>query len=169
MVSAGLIKDRSINRRENRLDETASTSGLILLCAASMFRTERSSAGRGSNQAEHHLMKLTTPAVALLTAATLSSAIAAAQVSPGNRALPCVARVVYSEELPFAPIGSWLVRAILEITPPNGIAYQMTLQDYMPWQGPPPRRGQVFRLLCDPANPGDLHLISRPGGLPAAF
>jgi hypothetical protein len=57
---------------------------------------------------------------------------------------------------------------ILEITLPNGSAYQTTLQDYMPWQGPPPRRGQAFRLLCDPANPANLHLIYRPRA-PAAF
>jgi hypothetical protein len=113
-------------------------------------------------------MKLTTSMAALLAAATFSYAPAAAQASPVNQGLPCVARVIQSEELPFAPIGSWLVRVTLEITLPNGNAYQTTLQDYMPWQGPPPRRGQLFRLLCDPANPGDLHLISRPG-LPAAF
>jgi hypothetical protein len=107
-------------------------------------------------------MKLTIAAAALLAAAMLSNAMAAAQGSPGYQGLPCVARVLQSEELPYAPIGFWLVRVTLEITPPNGSAYQTTLQDYMPWQGPPPRRGQAFRLLCDPANPSDLHLISRP-------
>jgi len=30
----------------------------------------------------------------------------------------------------------------------------------MPWQGPPPRRGQTFRLSCDPAHPGYLQLAS---------
>jgi hypothetical protein len=108
-------------------------------------------------------MKLTITAAALLAAAMLSNALAAAQASPTHQGLPCVARVLQSEELPYAPIGSWLVRVTLEITPPNGSAFQTTLQDYMPWQGPPPRRGQAFRLLCDPANPADLHLISRPG------
>jgi hypothetical protein len=75
---------------------------------------------------------------------------------------PCTARVVYSEELPFAPIDSWLVKVTLEITPQNGSPYYTTLQNRMPWQGPPPRRGQAFQLLCDPANPDDLHPIARP-------
>jgi hypothetical protein len=123
---------------------------------------------RGKRTQVEHVMKLTIVAAALLAAAMLSNAMTPAQASPGYQGLPCVARVIHSEELPYAPIGSWLVRVTLEITPPNGRAYQTTLQDYMPWQGPPPRRGQAFRLLCDPANPADLHLISRPG-TPAAF
>ena len=106
-------------------------------------------------------MKFFIPATALLAGATLAVTIPAAQASPDNQGLPCVAKVVHSEELPFAPINTWLVKVTLEITPRNGNAYQTTLQDWMPWQGPPPRRGQAFRVLCDPANPSDLHLISR--------
>jgi hypothetical protein len=122
---------------------------------------------RGQRAQVEHVMKLTL-AAALLATATFSNATAKAQPSPGYQGLPCVARVVQSEELPYAPIGSWLVRVTLEITPPHGGAYQTTLQDNMPWQGPPPRRGQVFRLLCDPANPANMHLMSRPGA-PAVF
>jgi hypothetical protein len=107
-------------------------------------------------------MRLILLATAALSAdATLASAMLTAQASPGHQGLPCIARVLHSEELPFAPINSWLVKVTLEITPPNGNAYQTTLQDWMPWQGPPPRRGQAFRVQCDPANPGDLHVISR--------
>jgi len=109
-----------------------------------------------------HIMKLTVTAATLLAGATLAGATPAAQASPDNQGLPCVAKVIRSEQLPFAPANTWLVKVTLEITPPNGNAYQTTLRDFMPWQGPPPRRGQVLRLLCDPANPGDLHLISRP-------
>lgn len=127
------------------------------------FRQQQHRLCRGKRTQPEHVMKLTIAAAALLAAAMLSNAVAAAQASPGNQRLPCVARVIQSEELPYAPIGSWLVRVTLEITPPNGNAYQTTLQDYMPWQGPPPRRGQAFRLLCDPANPADLRLISRSG------
>jgi len=105
-------------------------------------------------------MRLILLATAALSAGTmLASTILTAQASPGNRSLPCVAKVVYSEELPFAPINSWLVKVTLEVTPPDGNAYQTTLQEWMPWQGPPPRRGQAFRVQCDPANPGDLRLI----------
>ncbi len=106
-------------------------------------------------------MKLTVTAAIVLASATLASANLTAQASPHNPGLPCIAKVIYSEELPFAPVNSWLVKVTLEITPPNGNAYRTTLQDWMPWQGPPPRRGQAFRVQCDPANPRDLHLISR--------
>ena len=105
---------------------------------------------------------------ALSVGATLASTILTAHASPRNRDLPCVAKVVYSEELPFAPINSWLVKVTLEITPPHGNTYQTTMQDWMPWQGPPPRRGQAFRVRCDPANPSELHLTSRTA-TPTAF
>ncbi|HLX14338.1 MAG TPA: hypothetical protein VKS24_03930 [Bradyrhizobium sp.] len=105
----------------------------------------------------------TTAATATLLAGTmLASALSAAQALPGDQALPCIAKVIHSEERPFAPAGTWLVKVTLEITPPNGSPYQTTLQDKMPWQGPPPRKGQAFRVLCDPANLGYLHLIPQP-------
>ena len=114
-------------------------------------------------------MRLILVATAALSAgAMLVSTIMTAQASPDDRSLPCVAKVVYSEELPFAPINNWLVKVTLEITPPHGNTYQTTVQDWMPWQGPPPRRGQAFRVQCDPANPGDLHLISQTA-TPTAF
>src|ERR1700761_1318595 len=106
-------------------------------------------------------MKSVVAAALVLAGATLPAAPANAQAS-GYSWRPCTARVVNSEELPFAPIDSWLVKVTLEVTPQNGSPYYTTLQDRMPWQGPPPRRGQAFQLLCDPANPNDLHLISRP-------
>jgi hypothetical protein len=101
-----------------------------------------------------HAMKLTIAAATIVIGATLT-----AQAAPGNRQSVCIARIVHSEELPFAPAGYWLVKVTLEITPPNGEAFQTTVQDSMPWQGPPPRRGQAFRVRCDPANPGDLRLV----------
>jgi hypothetical protein len=103
-------------------------------------------------------MKSVTAAIGL-ACATLASGTAHAQGAPG-RLQPCTARVIYSEELPFAPIDTWLVKVTLEITPRNGAPYATTLQDRMPRQGPPPRRGQAFRLWCDPANPGYLQLAS---------
>jgi hypothetical protein len=93
-----------------------------------------------------------------LAAAILSAgAMQTAHASPGNQGLVCIAKVIHSEALPFAPVYHWLVNVTLEITPPNGRAYEMTLQDTMPWQAPPPRRGQAFRLRCDKANSTDLH------------
>lgn len=99
-------------------------------------------------------MKLTMVAATLLAGVALTTG-----ASAGSQGNACIARVVHSEELPFAPFQSWLVRVTLEVTPPDGGAYQLTMQDDMPWQGPPPRRGQKFRLQCDPANPKDVHLI----------
>ena len=105
------------------------------------------------------MKSVTTTAIVLACAASAGGA-ANAQSAPPAQLQPCMARVVYSEELPFAPIESWLVKVTLEITPRNGVPYYATLQDRMRWQGPPPRRGQAFRLWCDPANPNHLQLAS---------
>lgn len=106
-------------------------------------------------------MKFVFAVVIVLAGATLSGAAANAQAA-ANAWRPCTARVVYSEELPFAPIDSWLVKVTLEITPKDGAPYYTTLQERMPRQGPPPRRGQAFRIWCDPANPNLLRFASRP-------
>ena len=98
-------------------------------------------------------------ACATLACVTLAGGVAQAQEAPGPLQ-PCTARVVYSEQLPYAPIDTWLVKVTLEITPRHGTPYVTTLQDRMPWQGPPPRRGQAFRLWCDPAHPSYLQLAS---------
>src|SRR5271155_2072904 len=97
---------------------------------------------------------------AIILAGATSASTAANAQGAANPLRPCTARVVYSEELPFAPIDSWLVKVTLQITPQNGAPYTTTLHDRMPWQGPPPRRGQAFRLWCDPANPSHLQLAS---------
>lgn len=96
---------------------------------------------------------------AAIAAALLLTTMLSAQASSGNQAAICLAKVIRSEELPFAPMGYWLVRATLEISLPGGLPFEVTFQDNMPWQGPPPRRGQTFRVRCDPANPRDLRLI----------
>lgn len=100
-------------------------------------------------------------AAAVALAGTMLTGTAANAQTSASALRPCMARVVYSEELPFAPIASWLVKVTLEITPKNAAPYYMTLQERMPWQAPPPRRGQAFRAWCDPANPNTLHLASR--------
>ena len=94
-----------------------------------------------------------------LACMTLAGRAAQAQERPASLQ-PCTARVVYSEQLPYAPIDTWLVKVTLEITPRHGAPYVTKLQDRMPWQGPPPRRGQAFRLWCDPTHPGYLQLVS---------
>ena len=107
-------------------------------------------------------MKLIVKAALLSAVAMLAGASQTVQAGAAYQGfLSCKARVLFSEELPFAPIGTWLVRATLEITPPHGNPYLLTLQDWMPWQGPPPRRGQSLRVRCDPADPGNPHFNSR--------
>jgi hypothetical protein len=66
----------------------------------------------------------------------------------------CLVEVLHSEELPYAPDYHHLVKATLLVTPPGGAAFETTVLKYIPWQAPPPRRGQRPRMWCDPANPG---------------
>ena len=99
-------------------------------------------------------MKLSAAAT-LLASVMLSVPASAAS----NQGFPCIARVLHSEELPFAPMNYWLVKVTLEITPPIGSPFETTLQDSTPWQVAPPRRGQTFRLRCDPADPRHLQLM----------
>jgi hypothetical protein len=95
----------------------------------------------------------------IAAAALLAGAMQTAQAYPAHQRPVCIAKVLHSEELPFAPVNHWLVKVTLEITPPTGSPYEATLQDTMPRQAHPPRRGQAFRLWCDPTNPTDLHLV----------
>jgi hypothetical protein len=101
-------------------------------------------------------MKRAALVLTLFLGATLS-----AQASPtrGSQGPACVAKVLESEELPFAPMGYWLARVALEITAPGAPAFVITRQENMPIQQRPPRQGQTFRVRCDPANPTELHLI----------
>ena len=87
-------------------------------------------------------MKFSGAAAALLVGVMLS---AQASASSDHR-LPCVARVLHSEELPFAPINYWLVKVTLEVTPPNGSAFITTLQELDPLAG---------ALLLDAARSSD--------------
>jgi hypothetical protein len=107
------------------------------------------------------IMKSVIAAAIAIAGAPLASDAAHAEAAR-DTLRPCTARVIYSEELPFAPIDSWLIKVTLEITPRNGTPYYTILHDRMPWQGPPPRRGQAFRLWCDPADPDHLQLASGP-------
>ncbi len=100
-------------------------------------------------------------AAAIVLAGVALAATSTDARAGGNGLSRCTARVLYSEELPFAPIGSWLVNVTLEITPQPGVPYYAVWHERMPWQGPPPRRGQAFRVWCDPADPNNLRLAPR--------
>ena len=72
------------------------------------------------------------------------------RATAGGNKFVCV-DVLHSEELTGAPIFYRLVRVTLLITSPGGPAFETTIKKMIPWQTPPPRQGQRFRLRCDPA------------------
>jgi hypothetical protein len=86
-------------------------------------------------------------AAALCLGATLTT-----QAWAGGQGTACIAKVLHSEELPYAWMGFWQARVTLEVIPPSGTAFIATLQNYVPWQKPAPRRGETFSVRCDPAN-----------------
>jgi hypothetical protein len=76
-----------------------------------------------------------------------------ARGKPGRDHFACNANVLHSEELSPAPIFYHDVRATLRVTPPDRPAFEATIERLIPWQVPPPRRGQRFSLSCDRNNP----------------
>jgi|MDTB01.3.fsa_nt_gb hypothetical protein len=68
----------------------------------------------------------------------------------------CLIEVLASEELPGAPIFQTLVRARLRITPQGQPPFERTVERFISWQEPPPRRGHRLTVSCDPASIGAL-------------
>lgn len=159
-MRTGLPPPSCRSSREGRGSERETRCILIFVYSPSKLACKVNASLRHMSRPNRKtLMKVTMAAATLLVGALSAGATQPAQASPGSKWPMCIAKVLYSEELPFAAVNHWLVTATLEITPPNGRAYEMTLQDTMPLQAPPPRRGQAFRLRCDPANPADLHSL----------
>lgn len=99
--------------------------------------------------------------------AVVASGLGALSMAPalaGDLGHLCIAKVLHSEELPFAPMGFWLVRVTLEITSPRSPKFVTTLQNNVPRQRSAPRRGEVFQWNCDPATLSDFQSQS-----PTAF
>jgi hypothetical protein len=88
---------------------------------------------------------------AILTILCLGIAVSASAATPDGRVM-CLVEVLHSEELPGAPIFQNHVRATLLVTPPAGAPFETTVEKLIPFQVPPPRKGQRLRLPCDPAN-----------------
>jgi hypothetical protein len=91
---------------------------------------------------------------AILFFSVLVSARAVDQVSslPGGKKRTtglCVVEVLFSEELPGAPIFQNWVRATLRITPPDKPPFETTVSRHIPWQVPPPRRRQRQTMPCN--------------------
>ena len=79
-------------------------------------------------------------------------ATSAVQASPANQGTGCIAKVLHSEELPYALMGYWLAKVTLEVIPSSGPAFTTTLFHNVTWQRSAPRRGEIFSVRCDPAN-----------------
>jgi hypothetical protein len=60
----------------------------------------------------------------------------------------CRVEVVRSEELPYAPVGSWLLKATVRVTYPRGPTVETTFFKTAPWQVTL-RRGEEFWLDCE--------------------
>ena len=61
----------------------------------------------------------------------------------------CQVEVLYSEELPIGPMFHHTVKAALLVTAPDTPPFETTVVKVIPWQVPPPRRGQRVHLRCD--------------------
>ena len=86
-------------------------------------------------------------ALACVLLAALTFAVRASQA----RSRLCMLEVLYSEELPIGPLFYHTVRADLLVTPPTGQPFEATVWKVIPWQVPPPRRGQRLRRPCSSA------------------
>jgi hypothetical protein len=91
-------------------------------------------------------MKGLAAAIAMLLALT-ASAQARQGASRDSRA--CLVEVLYSEELPIGPLFQYVIKESLLVTPPGAAPFETTVQRMIPWQMPPPRRGQRVRVSCD--------------------
>lgn len=88
-------------------------------------------------------------AVAATMVLTLTASAQAGQAA--SRDSRCLVEVLYSEELPIGPLFYHTVKAAVLVTPPGARPFETTVLKVIPWQVPPPRRGQRVRMACDSA------------------
>jgi len=89
--------------------------------------------------------------LAVLTTMLLASTASGQAGQGGSRDPGCLVEVLYSEELPIGPLFYHTVKAAVLVTPPGAPPFETTLLKVIPWQVPPPRRGQRVRMPCDSA------------------
>ncbi len=82
-------------------------------------------------------------ALACMLLVALAGALRAAQARAS-----CVLEVLHSEELPIGPLFYHTVKADLLVIPPRGQPFEATVWKVIPWQVPPPRRGQRLHGPC---------------------
>ena len=93
----------------------------------------------------------------LLIVLTMLCASAPTMPAAASPAPICVVSVLQADELPYAPFGTWLVKATLQITPQSGVRYQTTLFEALQWHKTL-RRGDRFGIRCDRFQPETLRL-----------
>jgi hypothetical protein len=117
------------------------------LAAISTKLMQRPLAGRRlANMGAMRRIAVATTILLLLTAAA-----GAWQDYPRAEARSCLVEVLYSEELPIGPLFHHTVKAAVLVTPPGAPPFETTVLKVIPWQVPPPRRGQRVRVPCDSA------------------
>lgn len=84
-------------------------------------------------------------AVAIAAAVSGSTAFAAS----AHDARSCLVEVLHSEMLPAAPPFYHAVKSRLLITPADRPPFETTVERTIPWQAPPPRRGQRTFVSCE--------------------
>jgi hypothetical protein len=89
-------------------------------------------------------------AVAATTVLALTASAQAGQGAPRD-SRTCLVEVLYSEELPIGPLFHYTVKAAVLVTPSGSPPFETTVLKVIPWQAPPPRRGQRVRVHCDSA------------------
>jgi len=62
----------------------------------------------------------------------------------------CLFEVLHSEELPIGPLFYHTIKTVLLVSAPDTPPFETTIFKVIPWQAPPPRRGQRVRAWCDP-------------------
>jgi hypothetical protein len=87
----------------------------------------------------------------LAVAATMILALTASAQAGQGAARACLVEVLYSEELPIGPMFQHTVKVAILVTPPGASPFETTVLKVIPWQVPPPRRGQRVRVSCDSA------------------
>jgi hypothetical protein len=59
----------------------------------------------------------------------------------------CTVEVLRAELLAYAPCGSWLTKASIEVRPAHGSPFDLAVREILPWQMTI-RRGEIFRGPC---------------------
>ena len=108
-------------------------------------------------------------AIAALMSLTAIGPIQAGGPEVQNATRSCLVEVLHSEELPIGPMFFHTVKATVLVTAPGVQPFQATVQEVMPWQVPPPRRGKRVRAQCDPTTSNSSFRLFGPPPRPIVY